>query len=362
MSIRGFACALMRISNRSGGIVREARRPLLHKSNIGLFRPRPRRPRNRIADRGVGEAMPTSTLRHAAKVSALAAVSVVLVACASGAASSSPAATPGTSAAPSAPPTPTGIDHPIGATDVVLRIEQGGGFVPMEFQASQAPAFTLYGDGRIVFQQRVDVFPEPDAKGVTHYRAWRTAQLDADQVEELLTFALGAGGLGIARESYVANGIADAPDTTFTIDAGGVKKTVVVNALGMDTPDSPDAAARKSFQALAERLQDFDRGGTIESDVFVPERYRGVLNERDPDPSLNPLPWPWPSLKPTDFTSSTDNGSGGIFMGRHALSVADVTALGLGDVGGGAQGVVLTGPDQKLYTLILRPLLPDETS
>jgi hypothetical protein len=82
-------------------------------------------------------------------------------------------------------------------------MEEGGGFVPIDFAASQAPAFTLYGDGRIVFQQLVETVPEPDANGVTKQIPWRTAQLDAGQIEEVLTFALGPGGLGTARDSYI---------------------------------------------------------------------------------------------------------------------------------------------------------------
>ena len=87
---------------------------------------------------------------------------------------------------------------------------------------------------------------------------WRTAKLDEGQIQELLEFALGPGGLGTARDGYIDNGIADAPNTIFTIDAGGVDKTVVVNALGRTARPGPDTAARAAFFKLAERLRDFD--------------------------------------------------------------------------------------------------------
>src|SRR5262245_25122847 len=57
-------------------------------------------------------------------------------------------ATPGT-AGPTTNPTSTqiaGIQHKTGASDVVLRLESGGGFVPIDFLATNAPIFTLYGD------------------------------------------------------------------------------------------------------------------------------------------------------------------------------------------------------------------------
>ena len=282
-----------------------------------------------------------------------------------GSAPSTPSASPAASGSPPpfAPaPTVAGIDHPTRPTDVVLRIEQGGGFVAIDFLASQAPDFSLYGDGRVIFQQRVEQFPEPGPDGVTHNRAWRIAQLDEGQVQDLLTFALGPGGLGTARESYVAGGIADAPDTIFTINAGGVTKTVTVNALGMDTITGPDVPARLAFKALADRLQDFDHGGTIDSDVYAPTAYRGILSQRDPDPAIKTVAWPWPAIKPTDFTSPPDSGSGALFNARRVMTTEEVAALGLGDVAGGTMGPVLTGPDKMLYGLILRPLLPDERS
>jgi hypothetical protein len=290
-------------------------------------------------------------------------LSLALAAC-GGAATASPAGSVASGSppnpSPASSPSVAGIDHPTGPTDVVLRVEQGGGFVALDFLASQAPSFSLLGDGRVIFQQRGEQFPEPGPDGITHNRPWRIAQLDEDQIQELLIFALGPGGLGTARESYIANGIADAPDTIFTIDAGGVVKKVVVNALGMEQTGA-DSVARKAFQALADRLQDFDRGGTIASDAYAPTKYRAILNQRDPDPSVKAVPWPWPAIKPTDFANG-ENASGGIFMARRVMTTEEIAALGLSDVTGGIQGLVLSGPDGKLYSLILRPMLPDETS
>jgi hypothetical protein len=238
-------------------------------------------------------------------------------------------------------------------------MEEGGGFVPMEFVATQAPNFTLYGNGVVVFQQLQTEFPQPGADGITRHAAWRTAQLDAGQVEELLTFALGPGGLGAARENYAADNIADAPNTIFTIDGGGVKKTVTINALGMEVGGGPDDVARKAFQKLAQRLRDFDEGGKISTDVYIPTSYRALILEREPDPLVPVVAWPWPDLKPSDFVQPAKDGSGLPFPHR-TMSVEQVAALNLGDVPGGVQGPILMGPDGKIYSFILRPLLPSE--
>jgi hypothetical protein len=314
-----------------------------HRSSLG----------NRSARSGVRGGMPKISLP-------LAAVTLTLVAAACSAAGAATTPPPGSAPPPS--PTQSGIDHPTGATDVVLRMEEGGGFVPIDFAASQAPVFTLYGDGRIVFQPLAETFPQPDANGITKPAAWRTAQLDPGQIEEVLTFALGPGGLGTARDSYINGGVADLPNTIFTINAGGLKKTVVVNGIGMDASGGPDDAARAQFKKLADRLRDFDQGGTISTDVYTPSAYRGVLTEREVDPNLpgpSPVAWPWPEVKVTDFKEG--DGTNGPTFPHKALSVDEVAALKLGDISGGAQGLVVKSPDGPTYSLTLRPLLPDET-
>jgi hypothetical protein len=292
--------------------------------------------------------------------------SLMLAACGAAAA---PRTSPGASggpgptgspvSSPSDTPTVGTIDHRTGATDVILQMEQGGGFVPIDFLASQAPMFTLYGNGVIVFQPLITTFPEPDANGVVHAIPWRTAKLDEAQIQELLEFALGAGGLGTARATYMADGVADAPSTIFTIRAGGLDKTVDVNALSEEQQAGPDSLARAAFFKVFQRLSDFDRKGTIPSDVYLPDRYRGVIFEREPDASLKPIEWPWPAVKPSDFKQPAQDGNGPAFPHR-VFTADEISALKLANIEGGAQNLVLKAPDGKLYSFILRPLLVDE--
>lgn len=285
-------------------------------------------------------------------------IALLVTACGSTSAPS-PSGTPGSSGTTG--PSVGAIDHKTGGTDVILRLEEGGGFVPIEFNASQAPSFTLYGNGVVVFQRIVTTFPKPDAAGIVHSTPWRTATLDEDQVQELLDFAIVSSGLGAARESYPADRIADAPNTIFTIRAGGLDKTVEVNALfELDQP-GPDSVARSAFFKLAQRLKDFDRGGTIDSDIHEPERFRGVIIGRDAAPDVKPIAWPWPAIKPADFMPGTGGGSGSPVFPHRVLTAAEIDALKIDDVAGGLQGPVLKAPDGKLYTFILRPLLVDET-
>lgn len=268
---------------------------------------------------------------------------------------------PTTSAGPigSSGPTVGAIDHKTGATDVILRIEQGGGFVRPEFQVTNAPGFTLFGNGVVVFQPTATTFPQPDANGVARGVPWRTGLLDETQIQGLLEFALTNGGLGTARVAYLADGIADAPNTIFTIHAGGIDKTVVVNALAEESRTGLDALARSAFFQLAKRLQDFDQGGTIPSDVYVADRYRGVLIARDAQAGIVTTAWPWAALTPADFKEGPNDGTGPAFPHR-TLSAPEIAELKLEHIEGGVQGMTLKAPDGKLYSFILRPLLADE--
>jgi hypothetical protein len=295
---------------------------------------------------------------------ALLVATLAVAACSSSAPSASPIggpssnpSSPTSSGAPSAGPTVGAIEHKTGATDVILRMEQGGGFVPMEFNASQAPVFTLYGNGVIVFQPQVSTFPPPDANGVLRPTPWRTGSLDETQVQELLEFALTNGGLGTARTDYPDPMVADAPSTWFTIRAGGIEKVVSIMALAEETQPGPDALARKAFFALAKRLQDFDQGGTIPSDVYKADRFRGVIFEREAQPGLVTNAWPWPDLKPADFKVGPPENPG---FPRRTMTAAEIGELKQTDIDGGIQGITLKAPDGKLYTFILRPLLVDE--
>ncbi len=240
---------------------------------------------------------------------------------------------------------------------MILRYDQVGGFVPPSFFASQAPIFTLYGDGTVIFRNPM-ADPPPAVGGAMPNRPFRTARLTEDQIQETLIMAIGVGGLGTARLDYPNDMIADASTALFTIRAGGLDKTVSVYALGLDVPGVPDAGARAAFNLLAQRLSDFDRGGTIPTDEYAPERYRGILLEGFPG-EIPPKAWPWADLKPADFVAPADPNA--LSFPTHTLTPAQVEALGIQPFKGGMQNVSIASPDKRvLYSLAVRPLLPDD--
>lgn len=295
------------------------------------------------------------------RVLSLTTMIVILAACGGSAASGSPQATGSPSEAPSSSPGESPdfgtIDHPTGASDVVLRFEEGGGFVMPDFLATQAPIFTLFGDGTIIFRNPT-LDPLESIGSVFPMRPFRTARLSEEQIQDLLASALGEGGLGVARPDYPNNQISDASTAVFTINAGGLQKTVSVYALGLEIENTPDAQARAAFRKLADRLGNIDNGGAIATDEYAPEQYRGILLEGQPG-APDAKPWPWTDITPADFVSNGDPNA--FQLPARVMTVEEVEALGIDPHAGGFQGLTLIGPgDGKVYSLSLRPLLPGE--
>jgi hypothetical protein len=296
-------------------------------------------------------------------IPAITIASLLLAGCASGTPGSTgsqgpPGASVGSlspsAGAPSAP-SASAIDHATGATDLLLRLNVGGGFLPPGFLVTEAPAFSLYGDGTVIF--RDDSAAPPSVIGsVARKGPFQTAHLSEEQVQATLASAIGPGGLGSARDTYDAP-VADAPTTTFTLKAGGLHKTVAIAALGIDTTGGPDGAERAAFARLAQQLARFDGGGQLTTTLYAPARYRGVLGEATDPVSGTVQLWPWPDLTPADWKPAADPGLGSM---RRTMTPAEVATLGIPAVEGGFTGLWLHSPAGVLFTFSLRPLLPDE--
>jgi hypothetical protein len=299
---------------------------------------------------------------------ALAALVVVLAACSGSAASDTPTGSPagsrgpssGPSGASSATPSTVGaIEHKTGPTDVILRYDEGGGFVMPAYTAARAPAFTLYGDGTLIFRP-TQVEPLPAVGSVEPFRPYRSAKMNEEQIQDLLDYALNEGGLGAARAEYTDMMVSDASTAVFTVNAGGLAKTVSVYALGFEAPEVPDLAIRQVLATLRKHLLDIDRGGTVKTDVYAPDRYRAILLEGQagaPDQKA----WPWPAVKPAEFVSNGDPNA--MPLPARVMTAAEIETLGIKPFEGGFIGLPLAGPgDGKFYTLSVRPLLPGDKS
>jgi hypothetical protein len=287
---------------------------------------------------------------------ALVTTAILLSACSTtGSGTARPADTAPT---PAPTATPAGLAHPTGANEIILRADEAGGFVPVEWMAAHVPYFTLYGDGRVVFVSSSTVV-EPSPDGVMTGSPLRATTLSEAQIQDLLMFALADGGLAAARADYQNPFVADAPSTIFEVHADGDSKTVTIVALGMEGEPDADTAIKAAFMKLAELLRDFDKGGSLGSAPYEPTAYRGVLNDASGAQGVKVREWPWPDLAPADFALPADPNT--LQVQTRVLTPAEAAAVGVdGFEGGIVGGAFLRAPDGKLYSLALRPLLPDE--
>ncbi|HEX9641643.1 MAG TPA: hypothetical protein VGB13_10055 [Candidatus Krumholzibacteria bacterium] len=273
--------------------------------------------------------------------------------------SPSPSVPPGPTLSPSQTPSPTfgenDISHPTGVTDIVLRMEQGGGFVPMGFLFTQAPSFTLYGDGTVIFKQ-IDN-RQRDAFGELAELPWLVGHMTEADIQSLLQYALTTGRLANARDNYENPMIADAGSTIFNLNAGGVEKVVSIYAL-MDLGEAgPDQADRKGFSQLANVLNDFQNQSGLELGELTPYEaplYKVLLNEGFGEPVAQPIEWPWDDLTLASWPDAEEpDGRIAFLDAAHVAKLTDVP-------NGGHFGVWVSAPDGTHVNFSIRPLLPDE--
>ena len=241
--------------------------------------------------------------------------------------------------------------HATGATDVILRAEQAGGFTPLEFQITRVPEFTLYGDGTVLYQLPFD---PNDASPLGPPRL-ALATLSPEQMDALLAFAINAGGLGGAKAQYINPLVADAPDTIFTIATDDVTKTVTAQALGLaddpTNPDAsnPDAATIKALKALYDTLVPFGdqiaRGNATDAGLYQPTAYRATLQEGQAAEG-EMIDWPWTDLTLDDFLSNPNSSF------RVATLTPEQAAALSPTPEGGLFTVAVIGPDRVPYQVV----------
>lgn len=129
---------------------------------------------------------------------------------------------------------PVGYEHASDPSDLVLRVETGGGFVPIEFVFSAHPDFSLLGDGSaITAAAQIAIFPPPALP------ALQTQTVDEAGIQAILAAADQAGLLHGGRH-YDYPCVADAATTTFTVRADGETSVTSVYALGIEGPPGPE--------------------------------------------------------------------------------------------------------------------------
>jgi hypothetical protein len=281
--------------------------------------------------------------------------------------SSTTTSEPGTTTSTSAPPSssssttlpPGAITHPTGATDVVLRITTGGGFVPIEFNYTLIPELTLYGDGRVIVTGPVVlIYPGPALPNL------QTAVLPDETIQAILAAAKDAG-LFRNGFDYGTPGVTDLPTTTIVINAQGTTFTSQIYALGFeDAPGltSEQLQARAAVNDLRGKLSDpanFGAGPVAwEPYEFTALAvYSRAVDSSDTtdlaDIRPNHLPWPL-----ADLATAGERVSEGV---RKVVVTGDDLDT-LKPLLGQATQITLWRSGDTEYRLWFRPLLPDQAA
>jgi len=253
------------------------------------------------------------------------------------------------------------ISHPTGADEVVLRVSTGGGFVPIEYNYTMVPEFTLYGDGRIIVTgPMTEQFPGPALPNL------QTTVVSEDAVQAILAAAKEAG-LFQNGVDYGSPGVADVGTTTFTVNADGTTYTSQIYALGFEDGGNLTMEQQQARAAIDDLRGKVSDPSTLTSAQLTWEPYdftalavysRPVdttLSTDQTDIQPNHLPWPLADLATSGEKVANSQG-----LRKVVVSGDDLATLRpLLDK---ATQITLWKSGDTDYNLWFRPLLPDEAA
>jgi hypothetical protein len=289
--------------------------------------------------------------------------------------------TPPGSSAPSVAPSASdgggdgsgeGIDHPTGANEAILIVDSAGGLVPLDFMLTQLPMFVLLGDGRVIMQGMQTLeFPGPALKPLVERTLTEAGiQEVLAGVEETNLFTADGEFRGMM------NMVADAADTVFTVNAGGLETTVTVYALGMLTPDMPEvpgmtpgeAEAHRVLQQLNDALLTLDTAVSADGwedegwQPYEPEAFRLYVRDVTGQPieggDLPEQVREWP----TDDDPAAFGEEQALFGDGTRCGVVDgeLGALWLEELNAATETTLWTDDGDRRFSVRARPLLPHE--
>jgi hypothetical protein len=248
------------------------------------------------------------------------------------------------------------IDHAKGSEDVVLRIEDKGGFAPADIRLTSIPMVSLFGDGRVVtIGPQIEIYPAPALPNFIS-RTVREAGIQA------ILAAAKESGLMAGNRHLDNPMVADASTTVFTIKAGGKQHVVEVVALGdaVAGAGGNDPAFRKRLVEFRDLLTDLGRWlpkGSVSAEKQY--TYTGLRILAQPYASSDggaaqpPAGWPLEGL--AMFGNARPEGPGlrcGVVRGEDLKKVLALARS--------ANQLTPWRSDGKDYSLRFRPLLPDE--
>jgi hypothetical protein len=248
---------------------------------------------------------------------------------------------------------PSSSGPPAPASGLVLRIDQTGGFVVPSSSFGRLPLVAVYADGQVITQGPVPaIYPGPALPNL------QIRQIDQAEVQDVVDQALAAG---VAETGDLgAPPVADVFTTRFTLvtaDDTHVREVYALSELpDRETTDGvteDQAADRARLQDLLTSLSDL---GMADTTGYVPSAVAAIASPWvDPQDGMNypELPWPGPPLPGEPLSEP--------------LEISCVTATGeeasalLEAAGEATQMTPWTSADGSRWSVVLRPLLPDES-
>jgi hypothetical protein len=275
----------------------------------------------------------------------------------------SPSTGTGGSGAPGGSPQASPQGSPAGTAQLILRITSEGGFIGPAANLNAVPEVSVYADGRIMTPGATDSISPPPLLPAVAIRDVGTSGAAA------IIVAIRAAGLDHAGSSAAPGIPGDFGTTVFAVNVDGALVTTRI-ALGGGAPGRPGGGTSQDPGAaaatdLVNRLQDPNEtwgASNVTTTMLTPTAYRVFVAPGTPasDGTMSTQPVvTWPLATPLaafGVAAVPDRGIAGLRQG--AVFGSDAATLGPLLVAANSQTAFSSGG--MLYTLYVRPLLPDE--
>jgi hypothetical protein len=255
-----------------------------------------------------------------------------------------------------------GIDHSTSGDEVLVKISHEGGFVPIEWTYTNLPILSLYGDGTLVLPgPQIELYPGPALPAISR------RQIEEAGIQAILEVAIDTiEDVPADLDDLGSTGIADASTTVIRVSGGGVDRTIRAYALA-ELTERPDGMPEREYRArvalleLVTELTGLDAwlpDGSVGSErpyvASAARVYVGPYRDVD-DLAQEPIAWP------LDDGLVGFGGPGDGSEGFRCDVVRGADWAAVRDVASSANELTPWTDEGEEYSILFRPLLPDET-
>ncbi|HEY5579415.1 MAG TPA: hypothetical protein VIL12_07000 [Acidimicrobiia bacterium] len=228
----------------------------------------------------------------------------------------------------------------------ILRVEDVGGFVPIEYTISQGPRYVLSGGRELIsLGPQIMIYPGPMLPN------YQTVQLGEDDLDLILeaVVATGLPGFEEKRDTTASSFVADAATTVVTFSDSQGDHVFAVYALGISEFADPQVQALEDLIALLDELAVSGPSADYETD-----RVQVVAREGEPEEPDFAVVKPWP-VEPTpgEFEQPVEGVGCEVFEGAEGEMLLDEF--------GQSHQLTYFEADETTYWVLPRPLLPGES-